>query len=119
MVLGALAGHAFGAPSYVDAGIAGSLVLLGVLLLAERRLSPTSSLVAIGMFAILHGLAHGAEAPSAGSWPEYLAGLAAGTLLLHGVGLLGGQVVRRHAPRLWPALALACSVAGVWLLAGG
>jgi urease accessory protein len=92
---------------------------MGALLLAERRLRPTASLAAIALFAILHGFAHGAEAPAAGSWPEYLAGLAAGTMLLHIVGLFGGQLVRRHAPPLWPALAIACSAAGAWLLATG
>jgi len=117
MVAGALTGHALGAPSFVDAGIAGSLVLLGALLLAERRLASWVSLTGIALFAIMHGLAHGAEAPSTGSWPEYLAGLAAGTMLLHCVGLGSGHVVRRHAPRLWPVLAIACSVAGAWLLA--
>jgi len=119
MVVGALAGHTFGAPPFVDAGIAGSLILLGALLLAERRLPPAFGLAGVAFFAIMHGLAHGAEAPSSGSWPEYLAGLAAGTALLHVTGLAAGYFVRRRVPRLWPALAIAFSIAGAWLLATG
>jgi len=117
MVVGALTGHAFGAPPFIDTGIAGSLILLGAVLLGERRLPPALGLSAIASFAVLHGLAHGGDAPVTGSWPAYLAGLAIGTALLHGVGLASGDVVRRHAPRLWPALAIGCSVAGAWLLA--
>jgi len=117
MLVGALAGHASGAPPFIDTGIAGSLVLLGALLLGERRLPPALGLSAIASFAVLHGLAHGGDAPVTGSWPAYLAGLAIGTALLHGVGLAGGYATRRHAPRLWPALAIGCSAAGAWLLA--
>jgi urease accessory protein len=65
---------------------------------------------------MMHGLAHGAEAPSSGSWPAYLAGLAAGTALLHGTGLASGYFVRRYMPRLWPVLAIALSITGAWLL---
>jgi urease accessory protein len=117
MIAGALSAHSLGAPSYVDAGIAGSLILLGGLLLAERQLPAAPGLAGIAVFAVLHGLAHGAEAPESGSWPLYLAGLAVGTLLLHLVGLLGGRLVRVHVPRLWPALAIALSIVGAWLLA--
>jgi urease accessory protein len=117
MAVGALAGRALGAPPFVDSGIAGSVVLLGALLWTGQRLAPALSLAGIALFAILHGLAHGAEAPAAGSWPGYLAGLALGTMLLHGVGIAGGLVARRYAPQLWPVLAIACSAAGVWLLA--
>ena len=116
MIVGALSGQAFGAPPIAEVGIAGSLVLLGALLLAGARLAPTLSLAAIAVFGMVHGLVHGAEAP-AGAWPAYLAGLATGTMLLHGVGIAGGHVIRRQVPRLWPALAIACSVVGAWLLA--
>jgi len=116
MVVGALTGHAIGAPVSVDAGIAGSLVLLGAMLLGVRRWALAPSLAAIAVFAALHGLAHGVEAPAVGSWPAYLAGLATGTTVLHGAGLAGGRLVRRHALRLWPAPAIACSLAGAWLL---
>src|SRR5215470_2383120 len=51
MVIGALAGHTFGAPLLVDTGIAGSLILLGALLLTERRLPPALSLAGIAFFA--------------------------------------------------------------------
>jgi urease accessory protein len=119
MVVGALIGHSFGAPEMIDTGIAGALVLLGVMLLFADRVPLPAGLGMIAAFAVLHGLAHGSEAPSVGSWPAYLTGLVAGTFVLHVVGVGGGSLVRRSVPRLWPALAVAFALAGGWLLAGG
>jgi urease accessory protein len=119
MVIGALAGHAYGAPGLIDAGIAGALILLGAMLFAAQRIPLSAGLGAIAAFALLHGLAHGSEAPGAGSWPAYLAGLVAGTSILHAVGVGAGRLVRRSVPRLWPALAIAFALAGGWLLAMG
>lgn len=117
MIVGAFVGRGLGAPIWIDIGIAGALVLLGLLLLAGTRLRPAAALSGIAAFAILHGLAHGAEAPPHGHFVHYVAGLAASTLLLHAVGIAIGTGVRRVALGAWPLVALACSAAGVCLLA--
>jgi urease accessory protein len=117
MLVGAFAGHAFGAPAFVDLGIAGSVVLLGALLLGRDRVSDACALSAIAGFAILHGLAHGGEAPAAGSWPAYATGLATGTMLLHLLGIGLGMLIRERAARLWPLAAIAVIAAGAWMFA--
>ena len=116
MVVGALAGYALGELAFVDLGIAGSLVLLGTLLLARERVSNAAALGAIAGFAVLHGLAHGSEAPTAGWWPGYLAGLATATMLLHLLGLEIGMLIRQRVPGLWPIAGVAVAAAGAWML---
>jgi urease accessory protein len=118
MALGAWAAHAVGMSGSAEAGVAGSVALLGCLILSVEAMPASLALTAIATFAIAHGLAHGGEAPPTGSWPLYLAGLAAGTILLHAVGLAVGTLMRRHGPRLWPIAGFAFAAAGTWLLAG-
>src|SRR5438552_12820711 len=62
MIVGALSGQAFGAPPIAEIGIAGSLVLLGALLLAGSRLAPTLSVAAIGVLGLVRALVAGCEA---------------------------------------------------------
>ncbi len=117
MVLGAWVGHAVGKPGFTDAGIAGSVALLGCLILAVEGTPASLALLGIATFAVAHGLAHGGEGASAASWPLYLTGLATGTMLLHAAGLAVGTLMRGHAPRLWPIAGFAFAAAGTWLLA--
>jgi urease accessory protein len=117
MALGAWVGHAMGKPGFTDAGIAGSVAFLGCLILAVEGTPESLALLGIAIFAVAHGLAHGGEAPSAGSWPLYLSSLATGTMLLHAAGLAVGTLMRGRAPRLWPVAGLAFAVTGTWMLA--
>jgi urease accessory protein len=117
MIVGALLGHSLGELPFVDLGIAGSLVLLGGLLLARERVSSAAALGAITGFAVLHGLAHGGEAPATGSWPSYLAGLATATMALHLLGLAIGRPIQRRVPHLWPLAGIAVAAVGAWMLA--
>jgi urease accessory protein len=81
-----------------------SVVLFGVMLTVgsqqhlAQKLPVSAGLVLISLAASLHGLAHGAEAPGAGSVPAF-AGYATGFLLttafLHVGGVLAGMGLRR------------------------
>ncbi|MGH6947790.1 MAG: HupE/UreJ family protein [Kiloniellales bacterium] len=90
MALGALAAIGGFGLSYVELGIAGSVLALGALIAFEVRL-PTAILAAvIALFAIFHGHAHGSELPAAAGAVDYALGFLGATALLHGVGLLLG-----------------------------
>ncbi|NYE60590.1 urease accessory protein [Duganella sp. 1224] len=85
----------------LETGIALTVALMGVLLVAAVRLPATAGAVMVGVFAILHGNAHGHELPQAVS----AAGLLAASLLL----VYGGRVLGRVSP----ALALKASGAAI------
>lgn len=72
----------------VEAGIAASLLVMGLLLVSLARLPVAVSTALVGAFALFHGHAHGAEMPSAATPLLYGLGfiLATGTLHLAGIG---------------------------------
>ncbi|MGE0747921.1 MAG: HupE/UreJ family protein [Rhodospirillales bacterium] len=119
MAAGALAGAAGIALPGVEAGIAASVVVAGILIAWSPRLPAWAPVAVVALFAVFHGHAHGAELPAGASWLGYGAGFVAATALLHAAGIalahagraLGGTV----APRLLGALA---GAGGVWLIAG-
>lgn len=89
MLLGALSGVAGMAIPGLEAGIAATVVLAGVLIAMAARLPLAAGAALIAVFAILHGNAHGHELPAAGS--------AIGFLAASGVLMLGGRWFGRVA----------------------
>lgn len=87
MGVGALAGLSGLALPMVEIGIAGSLVVLGLLVGFAARLPVAAGMVLVGALAVFHGHAHGAEAPIASSFALYALGFAVATALLHGLGV--------------------------------
>ncbi|HLO94501.1 MAG TPA: HupE/UreJ family protein [Burkholderiaceae bacterium] len=80
--------------------IAASVLALGLLVALRWSWPPAAAAALVGLFAWGHGLAHGQEL---GGAPLALLGMAAGTALLHGVGLALGawlQTRSRWAPRV-------------------
>ena len=116
MSAAAVTAHAWDLPAPSDAWIAGSVLALGLLILGASRLPAPWAVALIGVFALVHGAAHGAEAAEAvGS--AYFAGLALSTAALHLSGLAVGTRLRRHAVHLSTGAGIACSLAGAYLLA--
>lgn len=74
-------------PSLTDAGIAGSLMLFGLLLFLGRRLPVALTASLVGAFAVFHGLAHAQGMPAAALAPAYASGFLIATALLHATGL--------------------------------
>ncbi|MDL5030309.1 HupE/UreJ family protein [Pelomonas sp. APW6] len=80
--------------------IAASVLALGLLVALRWSWPPAAVAALVGLFAWSHGLAHGQEL---GGAPLALLGMAAGTALLHGAGLILGAWLRarhRWAPRV-------------------
>jgi urease accessory protein len=71
----------------VEPGILASVIGLGLLVLTAARLPVAVGALLVGVFAVLHGYAHGAELPTAAAAISYSAGFALATALLHAAGL--------------------------------
>jgi urease accessory protein len=84
----------------VEAGIALSGVILGLVVVFAVRAPIWVAGVIVGVFAIFHGHAHGTELPEAFSPYGYAAGFVVGTGLLHLAGIALGLLTRSEAGRL-------------------
>jgi urease accessory protein len=80
----------------VEIGIAVSGVVLGLMVLLERRPPLALAAVLVGSFALFHGHAHGSELPEGSNALLYSLAFVVATGLLHFVGILIGEL------RRWP-----------------
>lgn len=79
-----------------ELGIAASLVLLGLIIAAERKLPILLAMVGVGFFAIFHGYAHGTEMPTTAEPVLYAFGFLTGTALIHIAGVVIGDIARHY-----------------------
>jgi urease accessory protein len=100
--------------SWVEYGIAGSVVALGLAIVCGERLAPWACGALVALCALLHGHAHGTEALALTEPLRYAAGFALATAILHGAGLALG-IAFRHL-RILPAMGQAIAAAGLLLL---
>lgn len=115
--LGVMAcGSALGGLGFVPPGvepmIVTSVFVFGLLIATAARLPLTANVALTSLFALFHGVAHGAEMPVAGGTIAYVAGLVVATAALQAGGFLLGRASSRAstlAPRL---LGIGCAAAG-------
>lgn len=100
---------------FVEVSIAASVLLLGGVILLDRRLTLSVAMAAIAFFGLSHGYAHGSEIPDIARPLVYAGGFLVGTALIHLLGVLIGDIARRY-PRGRPVLR---GVGGVFVVAGG
>lgn len=72
---------------FVEHGIILSVIALALLVAVPVRLSLATSAAAVGLFALLHGHAHGLEMPADASGLAYGAGFMLASACLHGIGI--------------------------------
>ncbi|MBZ4193963.1 MAG: HupE/UreJ family protein [Candidatus Contendobacter sp.] len=82
---------------HVELGIAGSVLILGGLVALGSRLPLAACMGLVGIFAIFHGYAHGAEMAVETSALWYSLGFMAATAALHGIGIGAGLAAQRGA----------------------
>jgi urease accessory protein len=104
----------------VEAGIAASVLVVGLLVATLARLPASVSFALVGGFALLHGAAHGAEAPAAASALLYGLGMLVSTaaLQLCGIGL-GRLAQRSRTEWLLRGAGVITGGFGAWLLLAG
>jgi urease accessory protein len=118
LLVGALLGLAGVQLPVVEPMIAASLLVLGLLVLTQRRLPALAAAALVGLFAVFHGVAHGQELAGDSGAALTLAGMLAATVLLHAAGIAIGWSLR-HANRWLPRVAgAAVAIFGAALLGG-
>ncbi|MDC9835981.1 HupE/UreJ family protein [Rhizobium binxianense] len=122
MALGGVLGAAGIALPFVELGIALSVVVLGAIVALNVKAPLAAALGIVGLFAIFHGHAHGAEMPENAAGAAYAAGFMVATVLLHVTGLALGYVIGRVGERQGVFVARAAggiaAISGVGILAG-
>lgn len=122
MVVGGALGMAHVPLPAVETGIALSVIVLGAAVASRWRPAPGVATMLVGLFAIFHGYAHGAEMEAGNSGYLFGAGFVAATALLHGLGIAAAWTLSRidarpNRPLLrWAGASV--SLCGVALLAG-
>ena len=103
---------------FVEPGILASVVALGLLVALAVELPVSAGVVVIGLFALLHGHAHGTEVPENAGGLEYMAGFALATALLHAAGIAAALGFGLKFRGLVRAAGAACAAVGVGLALG-
>lgn len=100
MALGGLLGMLGMNLPLVEFGIAASVVVLGIALLAKATLPEWVAMAFVALFAVFHGHAHGAELPAVTSAIDviaYVVGFLVSTAGLHVIGALLGYMLLRSS----------------------
>jgi urease accessory protein len=114
----ALALAGIGLPG-VEAGIALSVLVLGLLVAFAVRPPLPAAMAVTAAFALLHGHAHGSEMGDASHALLYAGGMVLATTLLHAGGLVAARLAQQVAlPMLTRAAGAAVAVAGIVILVG-
>jgi len=96
MAVGGILGLIGSGFQFVELGIAVSLIILGIVIAAEKRLAIGVAMVAVGIFATFHGYAHGSEVPTTAEPFLYALGFLTGTALIHILGVVIGDVAKHY-----------------------
>ena len=120
-VAGALGIAGIGVP-FVEIGIAVSVVVFGAVVAFDLKAPTVAVMGVVGLFAVFHGHAHGAEIPEDTGGVAYAAGFMIATALLHLAGISAGFLIGK-AGEHYGSLAVrlaggSVTVAGVVLLVG-
>jgi urease accessory protein len=115
MAVGGALGMAGVHVPYMEQGIVASVMAMGLLIALSAKLPLPASMAVVGVFAMFHGLSHGAEMPVNAVGFAYGAGFVLATAMLHACGIGLASVARsvRLPVVRWAGAAIA--VAGVAL----
>lgn len=107
---------------FVELGIALSSVVIGGVAALGRPMPVVAAPALVGVFAVFHGHAHGAEMPVDASGFEYAAGFIVATALLHaaGIGAAMGvsKLVGKYSKTVAQVAGGVFALGGVGVLAG-
>jgi urease accessory protein len=119
MVVGGVLGI-IGVPfPFVEIGVSGSVIALGLAIAAAWRAPAAVAVAIIAVFALFHGHAHGTELPTAAAPEAYATGFVLATGLIHVTGIAIGLLLGlRGGALLLRGAGGAIALAGVWIMAG-
>ena len=113
LAVGAVVGQNGFTLPHLEPLVSASVLVLGAMLTLPFKPGLTAALALIGGFAFLHGLAHGGELSSGG---EILAGIVAGSALLHGCGMGYAHFLLKQRPLLTRRIGQAVALVGGGLI---
>lgn len=96
MAVGGLLGWIDVGLSAIEVGIAFSVLALGTAIALDKKLPVVAVMSAVGVFAVFHGYAHGAEMPVVATALTYAVGFMTGTALLHIMGVIIGDISQQY-----------------------
>jgi urease accessory protein len=114
MVVGAALGFHAQAPGVVEYGIAASVAILGLLVAFDVKMPVAPAAGLVGLFALCHGFAHGAEAPAATNQTLFFGGFVVASLILQSLGF--GIASLRPGKSLSRIAGAAVALGGAWML---
>lgn len=122
MIVGFILGAAQIDLPFVELGIALSSVVIGAAAAWGRPMPVAAAMALVGVFAVFHGHAHGAEMPADSSGIAYAVGFAVSTALLHLAGIAAAfgiaRLIGRHGKLAAQVAGGAFAIGGVGILAG-
>jgi urease accessory protein len=118
MLAGGAIGMADAPVPFVEPGILASVVALGLLVALAVDLPVWAGGIVIGVFALLHGHAHGSEVPQTANGFEYMAGFALATAGLHLIGIASALALGPRYRRFVRLAGTGCALIGVGLAVG-
>ena len=114
MVVGGALGFHAQAPGFIEYGIAASVAVLGMLVAFDVKMPVAPAAGLVGLFALCHGFAHGAEAPAAASQVLFFGGFVLTSLFLQSLGFGLGSL--RPGKALSRIAGAAVALGGAWML---
>jgi len=118
MAVGGMLGVAGIGVPFVEIGIALSVVVLGAIVAFNVKAPIAAAMGVVGLFAMFHGHAHGAEIPDDAGGVAYAAGFMIATAILHLAGISIGFLIGTADKRLVRLAGGLTTGAGVALLVG-
>lgn len=107
---------------FVELGIALSSIVIGAVAASGKSMPVWAAMSLVGVFAVFHGHAHGAEMPANAGGLEYAAGFMAATALLHAAGIAASigvaKLVGKYGRTAAQLAGAAFALGGVGVLAG-
>lgn len=116
MAAGFLVGLAGIEIPFMELGIAASSIVIGGVAALGRPMPVVAASALVGLFAVFHGAAHGAEMPAGASSFHYALGFVGATSVLHLAGIAGAMGLAGLAGRFGKRVA---QVAGGLFALGG
>jgi urease accessory protein len=100
----------------IETMIATSVLVFGLLIATTARLPLAANASIVALFALAHGIAHGAEIPAQTDAVSYTAGFLISTAALHGLGLFFGYHAGLRSAHFPRAAGVGCATVGAVLL---
>lgn len=101
----------------IEPGIAASVLALGLLISANRRVPWHFSLCLTITFGVFHGYAHGSEMPGAAAPAAYVLGFLCATAALHFTGIAFSRSLHARYMNVVQATGIGIAACGAWMLA--